>query len=93
LNVENSTFTPLVFSVFGGMGVECQMFFKRLCHLLSEKCGENISIVTAWVRTKILFALLHSTLMCIRGCRYRYINPIANTSIALDVDAKIRSEE
>ena len=30
LQVENGTFTPLVFSVFGGMGEECKVFYKRL---------------------------------------------------------------
>ena len=40
LDVEGGTFTPLVFSVFGGIGQECQMFYKRLCLLLAEKHGE-----------------------------------------------------
>ena len=35
--VEHSTFTPLVFSVTGGMGHEATIFYKRLASLLSEK--------------------------------------------------------
>jgi hypothetical protein len=56
LEVENGTFTPLVFSVHGGMGEECKMFYKRLSSLLSEKRKEDLLSVNAWVRTKIRFA-------------------------------------
>ena len=47
LQVENGSFTPLVFSVYGGMGRECEHFFKRLCGLLAEKRGENLSVVSS----------------------------------------------
>ena len=72
LQVENGSFTPLVFSVYGGMGRECQHFFKRLCGLLAEKRGENLSVVSSWVRTKLSFALLRSALTSVRGTRHRY---------------------
>ena len=64
LQVENGTFTPLVFSVHGGMGPECKTFFKRLASLLSEKRNENLAAVSTWVRTRISFALLRSALVC-----------------------------
>ncbi len=72
LDVEGGTFTPLVFSVFGGMGQECQMFYKRLCQLLSEKRGEDIGIVTSWVQTTISFALLRSVLVAIQWSRHPF---------------------
>ena len=72
LEVENGTFTPLIFSCYGGMGVECSHFFKRLSNLLAEKRDENVSLVTSWIRTKISFALLRSILLCVRGTRFRY---------------------
>ena len=65
--IEHGTFTPLVFSVYGGMGQECNVFYKRLCSLLSEKRGENYSIVSSWVRTRTSFSLLRSALMAIFG--------------------------
>ena len=37
LNVEHGTFTPLVFSCFGGMGTEAQRFFNRLAVKVAEK--------------------------------------------------------
>ena len=72
LQVENGTFTPLVFSVHCGMSPECSFFFKRLSGLISEKRGESASVVSSWIRTKTCFALLRSALMCIRGTRHRY---------------------
>ena len=36
-DIEHSSFTPLVLSVTGGMGVEATTFYKRLAALLSQK--------------------------------------------------------
>lgn len=95
LEVENGTFTPLVFSVHGGMGEECKMFYKRLSSLLAEKRNEDLSSVTAWVRTKIRFALLRSALMCLRGTRHRYYKPnLKDVDMDLEMrDSAIREEE
>ena len=38
--IEHATFTPLVFSVTGGMAPECSMFYKRLATMISEKNEE-----------------------------------------------------
>ena len=67
LQVENGTFTPLVFSVHGGMGPECKVFYKRLSSLISEKRSENFAFVSSWIHTRISFALLRSAIMCLRG--------------------------
>ena len=72
LQVENGSFTPLVFSVHSGMGAECSHFFKCLCSLIADKRDEHPSTVASWVRTKTSFALLRSALMCVRGTRHRY---------------------
>ena len=92
--VEHGTFTPLVFSVHGGMGEECKMFYKRLSSLLSEKRNEDLSSVTAWVRTKIRFALLRSALVCVRGTRHRYYKPnLKDVDMDLEMrDSAIREE-
>ena len=37
IQVEKGSFTPIVFSTFGGMGNEADRFHKRLAHLISEK--------------------------------------------------------
>ena len=69
LNVEQETFTPLVFSATGGMRRECLMFVTKLTQLISIKRKEELSVVTYSIRCKITYALLGSCLLCIRGSR------------------------
>ena len=69
LQVQNGSFTPLVFSINGGMGRECKCFYQRLAGLLSEKRHVDHNIVINWLRTNIAFSLLRSMLLCIRGSR------------------------
>ena len=70
------------------------MFYKRLSSLLSEKRNEDLSSVTAWVRTKIRFALLRSALVCVRGTRHRYYKPnLKDVDMDLEMrDSAIREE-
>ena len=37
LEIEQGSFTPLIFSLHGGMGRECQAFYSRFNELLAEK--------------------------------------------------------
>ena len=69
LEVENGTFTPLVFATNGGMARECRAFYKRLAEMISEKRKVPTAMVTSFIRKKISFSLLRSTLLCIRGSR------------------------
>jgi hypothetical protein len=41
IEVENGTFTPMVFGTNGAMGDECKKFHKELAHKLSNKRSEN----------------------------------------------------
>ena len=67
--IEQGTFTPLVFSATGGMGRECDRFYKRLCELLAEKRKEPIQQLTQWVRRKLSHSLMKLVGMCLRGSR------------------------
>ena len=69
LELENGSFTPLVFSVNGGMGREAKIFYTRLAEMIAEKRDVQFSVATLFIRTKISFSLLKSTLLCIRGSR------------------------
>ena len=87
MNVEQGTFTPLVFSVTGRMGREHSMFFKKFSQFISIKRKEELSVVTYGIRCKISFALLRSCLLCIRGSRksnndYEKLNEISFNAIA-----------
>ena len=72
MNVDNGSFTPLVFSIHGSMGRECKTFYARLAELISEKRKTPSSITSCWIRTKLCFALLISSLLCLRGSRCIY---------------------
>lgn len=85
MEVEQGTFTPLVFSTTGGMGTECKMYHKRLAELLSSKKGETYSNTMSWLRAKVSFALLRSALLCLRGTRVkRRTHDIYNTDFSID---------
>ena len=86
LEVEHGTFTPLVFSCFGGMSHECFKFYQRLAELIAEKRKINISETSNYIRTKINFSLIRSMLLCIRGSRSinnNMITPVLETDIEL----------
>ena len=67
--VEHASFSPLVFSTSGGMGASTTVAYKRLAFLLSAKWKTPYSRVMSWLRCRLGFSLLHSAIMCIRGCR------------------------
>ncbi len=84
LEVENATFSPLIFTTSGGMGRECQVFYNRLAQILSNKWDTPVSRTTAWIRTRISFALLRSAGMCIRGSRkWNKAAPVAADQVEL----------
>ena len=67
--IEQGTFTPLVFTTTGGMADECLRYHSRLAELLSAKKQENYATTISWVRAKVSFAILRSALLCLRGSR------------------------
>ena len=70
--VENGTFSPLIFSSSVGMGPSATVVFKRLVSLISEKRGYFYCHVLYWIRVKLCYSLLRSAVMCLRGCRSSY---------------------
>ena len=69
IEVENGTFTPLVFTTTGGMSQECQWYHSRLAELISSKKQGNYATTVTWIRTKVSFAILRTALVCLRGTR------------------------
>ena len=88
MEVENGSFTPLVIGTNGGIGKECSAFVKQLCCELSNKQNESYGTVINWLRTKLSFEILKSTLLCVRGSR----RPWPSTSFDAD-DFSLRSYE
>ena len=88
-DVEQSSFSPLVFSSTGGMAKEASAFYKRLASLLSEKHDQSYSSTMAWLRCVLSFSLLRSAILCFRGHRSVVGKPIKASHIPVDV---IRAE-
>ena len=63
------SFTPLVFSTFGGMSHASTAFYKQLAFLVSHKRGVSYSSVMSWLRCRISYLLLCSAIVCLRGAR------------------------
>ena len=69
MQVEQGTFTPLVFTITGSMGPECLQFHKSLAEKLATKSGERYSDVMNYIRCKLSFMCVRSSLLCLRGSR------------------------
>ena len=67
--IEQGTFTPLVFTTTGGMAEECSRYHSRLAELLSSKKQEDYATTMFWIRAKVSFAILRGALLCLRGSR------------------------
>lgn len=84
--VEHSSFTPLVFSLSGGIGPAASAVYKRLASQLSGKWKQAYSTTLGWLRCRISFSLLRSAIMCIRGSRSTLI---FNSHLAASVDLAV----
>ena len=71
MEIEQGTFTPLVFTTTGGMADECVKYHNRLVELISNKKGDSYSSAISWIRVKVSFAKVRSSILCLRGSRSR----------------------
>ena len=67
LEVEHGSFTPLVFSAVGGMGIAATVMYKRLASLLADTYAQSYSKTMSWIRCLLNFSLLRSSIMCVHG--------------------------
>ena len=74
--VEHGLFTPLVFTSYGSTGPEATTFYKRVASLHAAKSGEQYSRIMQLIRCRLSFALLRSSILCIRGTRSSTYRPI-----------------
>ena len=67
--LEHASFVPLVFTCTGGAAPAATTFLKRLVDRISSTHQLSYNEAIVWLRTRLSFALLRSSLMCIRGSR------------------------
>lgn len=71
INIEHSSFTPVVFSALGGTSELTKKCLSQLGSLIAEKKKSPQSETMNWLRTRISFAQIRSTMTCIRGTRIK----------------------
>ena len=81
--IEMASFVPLVFTTSGGLGPAATVTYKRIAMLLAEKWSTPYSAVMGWMRCRIGFALLRSSIMCLRGSRKHVRSVIRRPDLAL----------
>ena len=86
MEIEHGTFTPLIFTTSGVMGYECAKFHKTLAAKLSEKKGEKYEDIVRYLRVKLSFLALKSTLLCLRGSRTSIKNNDVSEDFAFSLD-------
>ena len=82
--------TPLIYTTYGGWGPQATRYHKRLAELLSRKRNEEYANIMHYMRTRIRFSILRSTLVAVRGERgkaHSTTKPISFTSFNLIPDA------
>ena len=90
ITVEKGTFTPLVYTTFGGCGPQATSYHKRLAELISRKRNEDYHHVINYIRVKVRFAILRSVFIAVRGERGRKTTssqPISSTAFNLIPEA------
>ena len=60
MEIEQGTFTSLVFTTTGGIADECDKYHSRLVELVPNKNGERYSSAISWIRAKVSFAIVRS---------------------------------
>jgi hypothetical protein len=84
--VENADFNPLVFTTAGGFAPQSQIFLKRITEKLSCIKDLHPSVTAGWLRCRFSFALLRTTLICLRGTRRK--KKFLSTVDLTDADAQ-----
>ena len=85
--IENTSFTPLVFSTSGVTGEEATHFHEVLAEKLSEKTKSLYVEAITFTRKRILFTIIRTAFIALRGKKEKVlrttpINECDNNTIA-----------
>ncbi|CAM1309822.1 Uncharacterised protein r2_g1998 [Pycnogonum litorale] len=89
--VEHGSFIPFVLSCTGGMGPAATGVVKRMASMMAEKSEINYSTLMAWIRCRLSYAMLRSSLICLRGARstFRPVSAISTEAELVVTEAEI----
>ena len=75
--VDGESFTPLVFSTFGGLGKEVSILFFTITWLIyyPKSITPEYHQTLSWMRCSLSFSLLHSAILAIHGSRKCQVVP------------------
>ena len=65
-------FTPICCSVDGMFANEAQIFLSRVAEILMIKWERTYGEVMGWIKTRMSFAMLRSSILCLRGSRTKW---------------------
>ena len=68
-DIEYGSFSPLIFSTNGGLAPISWHVYKRIAALQSEKSSKPYNSIINYIRCKLSFSLLRSTIRCLTGTR------------------------
>ena len=85
MEVEKGVFTPLVFSTTGGMGTEAEKFYKRIAEKTAWRTGQKYHETIGYIRKRLRFDLLKTTIIALRGYRGRPTNQPEITAMDLNL--------
>ena len=86
VDVEKGSFNPLVFSCTGGAGPSATKVMKRIAGKMSDRKDDSYSDIITYIRTKLSFALLRSSVLCLRGSRSLHRRAAVEASIGTVVE-------
>ena len=91
--VEHASFTPLVMSATGGLAKEATMFYKRLASMLASKWDHSYSSTLCWLRCRLNFSLLRSSIQALRGSRSSIGHPVKVPVVVdlVNIESRIQS--
>jgi hypothetical protein len=81
--IEHADFNPLVFTCTGGMAPQTHLVLKKLAEKMSAKQNIQHSVVSGWLRCRLSFALLRTTLLCVRATRCKKVVCENNIELAV----------
>ena len=90
VEVEQSSFTPQIFSCTGGVSPITNEIITRIAQKSSHKREESFSDIVSYILTRLSFALLRSCLLCI-GCKVLKKPELTESSIgAIIVEGRLK---